>query len=426
MTEVQEMLLELLTDIDTICKRENLKYYLCAETAHAAFMKNAFYPNCCEASVAMTADDVLKFISAVEKENRADRIVDSMANNKKYSDFSVRYGNPNTMMMPLLYNNKGALPCIAVKINIIRYKPKQKSKFYKHSKLFWKKAHTPLAECKNLFLWLSVAFAHAVKKIFGEAKMSRMLFKKWCAIFSANKNTKKVAICSKKYIFNADLLSCDDTIEFEAKQFNIFGYLDTYLRTAYGSSFKKIKTQYIKNSSDWLISHCVSYKKYIERTKELKIKFSTIKKNKKKLDKLNKKVTAYNKIIDGYYAIVRRTEERFAMYEMYMPVKKLLLKLHSEGRYEELNEILKPYRSALWYCYRKGLGLCFDKEIFEITMDILRMEGSYTYVNKLRMMVPEQHWEPMVVTDYKGELVEITDISELLPEYSSNEEVLSK
>jgi hypothetical protein len=34
-------------------------------------------------------------------------------------------------------------------------------------------------------------------------------------------------------------------------------------------------------------------------------------------------------------------------------------------------------------------------------------------------MVPESHWEPMVVTDYKGELVEIKDISEVLPEYEA-------
>ena len=81
-----------------------------------------------------------------------------------------------------------------------------------------------------------------------------------------------------------------------------------------------------------------------------------------------------------------------------------------------------PYRSALWTFYKKGLGLCFDKEIFELTMEILRMEGSYSYVQKLREMVPAQHWEPMKVTDYKGQLVEITDISELLPQYAEKVE----
>ena len=39
-------------------------------------------------------------------------------------------------------------------------------------------------------------------------------------------------------------------------------------------------------------------------------------------------------------------------------------------------------------------------------MDVLLLEGSKTYVRKLRAMVPESHWEPMVITDYKGEPIE--------------------
>ena len=109
-----------------------------------------------------------------------------------------------------------------------------------------------------------------------------------------------------------------------------------------------------------------------------------------------------------------------------MPMKKLLRKLYEEQRYEELNELLKPYRSVLWDCYKKGLGLCFDKEIFDMTMHILKLEGSYTYVKKLQNMVPKNHWEPMTVTDYKGELVEIEDISDLFPESAENIEELAE
>ena len=144
--------------------------------------------------------------------------------------------------------------------------------------------------------------------------------------------------------------------------------------------------------------------------------FDVIRRNAKNYVKYKNIVAEDNKVIDKYYNLVYRTEKRFAMYEKYMPIKKLLVKLHKEGRYEELNKLLKPYRSVLLSCYKKGLGLCFDKEIFDMTMDILRSEGRYQYVNKLYEMVPQEHWKPMVITDYKGNLVEITDISELLPE----------
>ena len=47
---------------------------------------------------------------------------------------------------------------------------------------------------------------------------------------------------------------------------------------------------------------------------------------------------------------------------------------------------------------------CEYKEIFEMTMRILEMDGQAPYAKKLRTMVPESHWESMVVTDYKGEV----------------------
>ena len=40
-------------------------------------------------------------------------------------------------------------------------------------------------------------------------------------------------------------------------------------------------------------------------------------------------------------------------------------------------------------------------EVYDVAVDL--REGSKTYVRKLRAMVPESHWEPMVITDYKGE-----------------------
>jgi hypothetical protein len=180
----------------------------------------------------------------------------------------------------------------------------------------------------------------------------------------------------------------------------------------------EVNPKYPVPTASLMISSHIPYQKYMEKAKAMGVDFDAIFRNKKECSKLEKKVGEYNKKITKYYAVVDRTEKRFAMYEKYMPMKKLLTKLYKEERFEELNELLKPYRSALWTCYKKGLGLCFDKDIFEMTMHILSMEGSDAYVKKLRDMVPESHWEPMTVTDYKGELIEIKDISEVLPEYT--------
>lgn len=424
MIDVQEKLLELLKDLDAICKREGIWYSLCGETALAAVTQQEFYPDCCEASVAMTTDDAMKFIAAVKKENRADRIADSMLSNRGYPDFTVRYGDPNTVMMQLPYQSVSAIPCIGVTIHMIRYKPAVRKRVYRYTSAFWKACHKNPAAYPKTVMRMAITACHVVKKIFGEANIARMLFKGWCSLFAANKKkAKKISIGPGKFVFDADVMKYKDTVVLEGVEFPIFGLIDNYLKKAFNSSsIKTAKPKYLRPSASLLVSTHVSYQKYLERAKEMGVDFKAVNRNQQKLDKLKKQVSADNKKIEKYYAIVARTEKRFALYEQYMPMKKLLLKLHEEQRYEELNELLHPYRSALWTFYKKGLGLCFDKEIFELTMEILRMEGSYSYVQKLREMVPAQHWEPMKVTDYKGQLVEIADISELLPQYAEKVE----
>ena len=404
MTDVQKKLLELLTDVDGICKRENIKYYLCDDTAHAAVTEHCLYKNGCQVNIAMTPDNMCKFIEAVKKENRADRIVDSMMTNKAYPDFSASYADPNTTMIELPYKEEGKKPYIGVTIHMIRFKPKSRRKYYKITTNVWEYCHKNANEYPTLFKKSVVFGCNTVKNVFGEANLGRHLFKNWCDIFSANKKAEKIAIGMSKYIFDASLLKKEGAAVLEGKEYPVFGDVEAYLNKKYNcDDFRAIKPKYAVPSDTLMVSSLISYSDYVEKAKAMGVDFDAINQNRKTSSKLEKKVSEYNRRIGKYYAIVERTEKRFAMYETYMPMKENLLQLHKEGRYEELNELLHSYRSALWTCYKKGLGLCFDKEIFEITMNLLEMEGQDSYAKKLREMVPESHWEPMTITDYKGD-----------------------
>ena len=406
MTDLQKKLLELLTDLDAVCRRENIPYFLCGETAHAAFVSKHFHPDCCQASVAMTPKNALKFIAAVKKENRSDRITDSMYTNKGYPDFTIRYGDPNTLMLQLPYSIPSSLPCIGVTIHMICCKPKGfAAKLYPYTKLFWKACNRPASIMSRPAARLAVRLCHGIRGIFGGKYFSRWLFKRWCAMLSADKKSKKISIGTGKYSFPAELLAEEDALELEGKHFASFAYIDTYLKTAYGSDFRQKMPNYLKPSASLLISCHLTYQKYLERAKERKVDFAAISRNKAKYDALQSKVSKYNKKINKYYAIVDRTDKRFSMYEMYMPQKAQLLQMYRDGRYDELKTLLQPYYDALEDCYRKKLGLCFDKEVFDLAMELLLQEDRYTYVHKLRALVPRQHWEPMVITNYKGEPV---------------------
>lgn len=404
MNDVQQKLLTLLTDLDAICQREGIQYYLCKETALAAYRNEGFFPSCYELNVAMTTTDALRFIRAVNKENRADRIVDSMYSNKNYPDFTVRYGDTNTLMMQLPFNSASYLPNIAITIHMIRYKSSKAIKTYRRTRTLWKACVKPTVTVAGLGRRSAVMLCHAGKNILGGRVFSRALFKMWVRIHS-HKNDQNISVCASRYSFPSHLLSGTTTLRFEGHAFPTFADPESYFLKEYGKKWETCKPAYLTPSSSLPVSVNVSYREYIRRTKS-QINYRAIQKKKFKLDLIQAKVSLYNHKINGYYAVVDRTQRRFAMYEMYMPMKDKLVQLHREEKWEELNELLKPYRSALWACYKKKLGLCFDKDIFEMTMDVLLREGSKTYVRKLRAMVPEEHWKPIVITDYKGEPVE--------------------
>ncbi len=404
MTDVQKKLLNLLIELDTICQREGIQYYLCKETALSAYKEKGFFPSCYEINVAMTTTDALRFARAVKKEKRPNRVVDSMWNNKNYPDFTMRYGDTGSLMMQLPFNSASFHPNIAVTIHMIRYKTARGAKIYRYTRPLWKACVKPTSSVAGFSRRAAVLACHFAKNLLGGRLFSRMLFKLWVRIHS-HKNSKNVSICAGSYKFPNKLLSGKTMVDFEGHSFPTFANLETYFLKEFDKEWKTCQPEYLMPSASLLVSAKVSYQDYLRRSKN-HIDYKALQRNKLKLETVQAKVSLYNQKINVYYAIVDRTQRRYAMWEKYMPMKDELVKLHQEGRWEELNEHLKPFRSALWACYKKGLGLCFDKDIFEMTMDILLREGSKTYVRKCRAMVPEEHWEPIVITDYKGEPVD--------------------
>jgi hypothetical protein len=242
-----------------------------------------------------------------------------------------------------------------------------------------------------------------MQRIFGTL-LSGTLARLWGAMYGAGNHTKRISICSDAFQYPVSLVSSTSKVCFEGREFTTFAAVEQYLTIRYGEQYSAKTPQFTTASPTLLASAHVSYDAYVQRLNK-EMDMEAVNQIQDEYNKLQKTVSSYNRKIERYYAIVARTEKRFAMYEQYMPMKEELLKLEKEGRYEELNQLLKPYRSALRACYKKNLGLCFDKEIFDITMNILAREGRTVYAARLRALVPEEHWKPMVITNYKGEPV---------------------
>lgn len=398
MTDIQTKLMELLVEIGDICRRENIRFFLAESTALGAFKNGGFLKGDVDATIAMTADNAQKFMRAVKKEKRADRVLDSMVSNRRYPDFTLRYDNKNTLRLKLPMEKITEAPHIGVQIRILQ--PKSMGRLVRYSKTFWKLSNRPArAIAKG---WQKNALiAGRVFRAVGGTLLSGLLFTFWAA--KAKKLSKKLVVDGACYAVPKTMLEGKATLSFEGVEFPVFCDMPAYLESLYGENYMLDSSRAVKGDASLLLSTRVSAEDYLKRM-QATMDVKAMEETKRTCDDLQSKVGAYNKHINGYYAIVDRTEKRFRLYQQYMPMKQQLLDLEKAEDYQELNRLLEDYRSALYACYKKKLGLCFDKDIFELTMRLLSREsGNGEYVKKLRAMVPAAHWEPMTITDYKGD-----------------------
>lgn len=96
MNNKQKYLLKLLKEIDDICKKEDIEYYLAAGTMLGAVRHRGFIPWDDDADVIMTKSNYDKFVNYFEKNVVHNRAFQYRGNNNKYPMIIGRYYDTNT------------------------------------------------------------------------------------------------------------------------------------------------------------------------------------------------------------------------------------------------------------------------------------------------------------------------------------------
>ena len=101
MTETQKVLCTLLDEIDEICKKNNLDYFLGYETALYAYRSHRFENPTTHIKILMPLNDVLKLRKIIQTQNRPDREFDSIYDNDFYPNLTFRYSDKNSLYLNL-------------------------------------------------------------------------------------------------------------------------------------------------------------------------------------------------------------------------------------------------------------------------------------------------------------------------------------
>ncbi|MCQ2530835.1 MAG: LicD family protein [Lachnospiraceae bacterium] len=117
---IKNVRLNLLNEIDDICKENNITYYLWNDSLLQAFFWQDYCNTKADLRIAMDTANIKKFIEAVNKKNQPGRALNYMGNNEYYHRFNVKYCNTDTLDFHINFNGEGDTFGMYVSIEILR------------------------------------------------------------------------------------------------------------------------------------------------------------------------------------------------------------------------------------------------------------------------------------------------------------------
>lgn len=398
MTDVQLVLLKLLREIDQICEKEQIDYFLADHTAFYAYMKNRFTSKVYEANVLMTQEDALKFCKVVQTLAPKNRTLESLKTNKKMPGCYFRYTDENTLLMDLdttygYYQSYG----IGVNIRILQPMPKSalRKKWQAALSVGWRTMHGGRrTRLMHKLLGWGVGF---LMGLFGEKQVAKWL---WNLTMKPAKriNPKRYRICDAiqgmgKWV-PVSIFRKAAHEELEGNYFRICTDPQMYLQRIYGSNWKAPRMGIPRESYKVYADSQLPYTYFLQAAKERGMLTDEFIWQRKKFFRLDSQKGAPRKRdVVWTWNVLFRTADRFEMWCEYMPQKQELLELYEQGQYAQLHVRLMPYLNMLKQNCKRGLGLCFDKDIFDMTMELLQYEGEGEYAQKLISLVPPSDYE---------------------------------
>lgn len=408
MTDIQRVLFKLLTEVDEICVQNGIRYYLSESTALAAAQKMGFTDKneIVHAEIAMRAQELIRFINAFNKLKPKDRTLESWLNNPDYTEFGARYVAEDTLFLDLPNSHTYSHYGFGVRITVIRDFPSSRirSKFATIKETGWELTYKPDPdEISRKASLCKRSVMPQIKRAGGRDKFAVELFKELCRVYT-NPHAEKVFIKhfrARRYHFSAECFGEPELASLENYTFPM-PKKNEFLRTLYGSwKNKKLPGRRV---TGWVVADtAIPYREYLEEIEKAGCSLEEYLAVREKAMKLRNDGDEKFKTIEHYWALLFRTGDRYDLYEKYEPMKEEILRLHDAGLYDELAAKLAPYKKLLDKNFKEGLGLCFDPEIFECMMDVLKKDGKEEYAEQVRALVPPEHFEPIVIKDYRDE-----------------------
>ncbi len=408
MKTINNVLLTLLTEIDTVCRENGLHYFLTGQTALEAYRSGQFETSSKVVDILMTLPDIKELIAVIEAQGKADRAFESLYNNDHFREFQFRYVATDTLNLSLHSDLTSEKPGIYIRIRALKVD-----------------VHTPLSKAMTLQkkAWRFYYRDYPnTSRISGEKKIGKRMSNFWVGhthdgyrkrmIRGIEKTQKNVSLDDELYIrglrrnrpiiFPQGLFAESQEVELEGHKFFIPKDAELFFEVLYGENWTERTFKPSEVTQNRIVDANFPYAEYFAYLKanglttDISEELAAENKARAELKPLDKRLTRN-------WRIVQRTGARFNLWKQYVPQKAYIQDLYENEKWEELGEVLADYDIAARKYRKFDLGLCFDEDIFRIYQAWLIYNENEELAEKMEKVVPEEHWAPIDVTAWEKE-----------------------
>lgn len=380
----QQKILELLKEIDTICRKNNITYYLSPYFTLCAVTGRPFPMNPASGAIYMKTGDMEKFKNVFEEEPELRRALESMDNNKHFPGFHLRYTDKDTLFYKMDDYGKYHYPGMAVNILPLQceYGPKSKYLWNRMLEDGWKKINAQKGRGKTKRDFVCICMVRFLS-LCGRGWLGKRIFRDLIHQPQDNVRTYVIRFVNENFYYSADIFEERQEVELEGEKFFIPGEADRYLSVVYGRNYRKKAPEKYRQAPTTVCSTLIPCDEFMKDSRELK-KLASSRKRRETRRRLG---MSYKKYFNECWKYAKFCGKKYTCARAYRKKTEYIRNLYRDGDYIRLADAFSEYTRMMNKCLKYEEIFEADPEILDIYLQYLEKTGRIPLLEKVKKYV---------------------------------------
>lgn len=387
MKKEQQVVFSLLKEIDEICRKHKITYYLSPRLALCAVEGQPFPQNPQFGVVLMKVPDMECFRQITDEQLKDKRALESMKTHKWFPGFYLRYADTDTVCVNLDSYREYEEPGIGITILPLRAEipsamQRRKSTLEEAGWLQLCDAygyHAPGGMKAKIARWLTRFWC-----LGGQKHLAEDLYNSFCKR-NQREDTKKYILKRKRQttVYAADIFDKTKNVTLEGHSFMVPAKTREYLIASYGKNYKDAKEPRYVLPTQTVYSARVSCGKFKQQAEDFE-------KHARQYRKYNRQLVKSSHLKDYFnecWEYVEFCGERMSLGIAYEKQKDYIRNLYKNEDYITLTKVFEPYYKMMDKSLAKGEIFAEDVEIFDIYVDTLEKTGKIRQRERISKLI---------------------------------------